>query len=353
MNSTVAGADTAYAQQTKKLRDEFWARDTDIIYYNGDVDRPYDTFFIDQLQATKRSSNALFILVTSGGNPNAGYRISRCLQDHYKSHSMLISGYCKSTGTLMALGANELIFTGHGELGPLDVQMEKKDELWESQSGLTITSALDGMQNQAFLTFEEYFLMVKTRSQSISTKMASEISTQLTVGLYSELYKNIDPLHIGEATRAVSIARHYGRKLLSHCNNISEESLTKLITGYPSHGFVIDWKEAAELFENVRSANELEEELLNHIGNIACKFPNDGRSDYRFYNQYNLEENIDNEVTNNGDESGQACQAAEQTEGSGRESQSQQRDEGASEKAKRDVKSKTKQNSAKKPAPAP
>jgi ClpP class serine protease len=40
-----------------------------------------------------------------------------------------VSGYCKSAGTLIALGANELAFGEHGELGPLDVQIAKRDEV--------------------------------------------------------------------------------------------------------------------------------------------------------------------------------------------------------------------------------
>jgi hypothetical protein len=63
----------------------------------------------------KRRPNLILLLVTEGGDPDAAYRISR-----YEKFSCLVSGYCKSAGTLLLLGANQLIFSEHGEIGPLE-----------------------------------------------------------------------------------------------------------------------------------------------------------------------------------------------------------------------------------------
>ena len=71
---------------------------------------------------------------------------------------LYVSGFCKSAGTLVALGAHELTMSDHGELGPLDVQLLKKDEIWETQSGLTAMDTLSAYKLQAFEPFEEFFL---------------------------------------------------------------------------------------------------------------------------------------------------------------------------------------------------
>lgn len=52
------------------------------------------------------------------------------------------------------------------------------------------------------------------------------------------------------------IALDYGKRLKSL--NVKEKSLERLIGGYPSHGFVIDRSECAELFVNVREPNSHE-----------------------------------------------------------------------------------------------
>jgi ClpP class serine protease len=93
----------------------------------------------------KRRKNAILILVTEGGDPDAAYRIARCFQEHYELFTCIVPGYCKSAGTLITIGAHELVMTDGGELGPLDIQMSKKDELWESQSGLTVAAALNAL----------------------------------------------------------------------------------------------------------------------------------------------------------------------------------------------------------------
>lgn len=40
--------------------------------------------------------------------------------------------------------------TNHAELGPLDVQLGKKDEFFELNSGLTILKALEEIERKAF-----------------------------------------------------------------------------------------------------------------------------------------------------------------------------------------------------------
>lgn len=100
--------------------------DADVIHYNGLIDRPIDKELIDNCISRRKRTNALVILVTFGGDPNVAYRIARCLQNNYRRFSLYVSGCCKSAGTLIALGAHELVVSDHGELGPLDVQLSKK-----------------------------------------------------------------------------------------------------------------------------------------------------------------------------------------------------------------------------------
>ena len=105
--------------------------DADVIHYNGPVQRHADTQLIQECITRRRRKNILLLLVTTGGDADPAYRIARCLQTKYERFFLYVSGYCKSAGTLVATGAHELVISDHGELGPLDVQMSKKDELWE------------------------------------------------------------------------------------------------------------------------------------------------------------------------------------------------------------------------------
>ena len=246
----------------------------DVIHYCGEIARPYDTKFIDECTRRSRRENVLLILVTQGGDPDAAYRIARYLQSTYKRFILYVTGYCKSAGTLIAVGAHELVFSNHGELGPLDVQMPKKDDLWETQSGLTVVDALNAMGDDLFRAFEKFFLEIQSRSDgSITLATTAEIATNMATGAFAPLYSQIDPMHIGEAVRARSIAGSYGHRLLNESGNISVHNFSMIMAAYPSHGFVIDRHESKVLFENVRKPTMKEVKLAEFLGERA-RFPN-------------------------------------------------------------------------------
>lgn len=245
----------------------------DIIAYNGPTERPFDEYLIQKCIHRNKRENVLLLLITEGGNPDAAYRISRCLQDKYNKFSLYLSGYCKSAGTIVALGAHELIISDHGELGPLDIQLAKKDEIWEAESGLTVMAALEALKDKAFSSFEEFFLQTTGKSGGrITVKTAAEIAARLVNGLYSPISEQIDPMHIGEAARAMKIANNYGIRLLFKTDNYHKDTLDILTTGYPSHSFVIDRQEAKLIFKNVREPNDLEAMLPESMG-IAGRRP--------------------------------------------------------------------------------
>ena len=244
--------------------------DADIIHFNGPIQRPTDQHFIDDCTALRKRKNVLLMLVTMGGDPDSAYRIARCLQTQYERFYLYVSGFCKSAGTLVALGAHELIMSDHGELGPLDVQLLKKDEIWETQSGLTITYTLSALKQNALRTFEEFFLHTKGKfGGTVTLRTASQIATEMTADLFTPIYRQIDPLYVGEAYMANLIASKYGVQLLSEGRNIEASKLNSMLTAYPTHGYVIDRKEASELFRTVLEPTSAGTCLEKKLGNSA------------------------------------------------------------------------------------
>lgn len=170
----------------------------------------------------------------------------------------------------MALGANEIVYSPNGELGPLDVQMAKKDELWETESGLTTSTALTALRTEAFAAFEEFFLSISASTHGrITVHTASEIAAKLTEGIFAPITGQLDPLRMGEALRSMAIGKEYGIRLMAKSRNFNEDSLERMLRDYPSHGFVIDGREARTLFLNVRDCTSEESALLGALGDIA------------------------------------------------------------------------------------
>jgi Serine dehydrogenase proteinase len=242
-------------------------RDADVLFVNAGIYRPLAAQVSSLCHQRRRRKNVILILVTGGGDANAAYRIARCLQGAYERFSLFLTGYCKSAGTLVAIGAHELIVAESGELGPLDVQMSKPDELMLRQSGLTATAALSSLHEQAFTAFEHFFLTLISKSgNAITTRTATHIATQLTSGLFAPMYEHVDPMHVGEAGRALQVAIQYGELLRAESRNINPMQLSRLTTGFASHDFVIDLPQIKELFANVRVPDEIELLLAKLLG---------------------------------------------------------------------------------------
>lgn len=158
-------------------------------------------------------------------------------------------------------------------MGPLDIQYYKKDELAESASGLVVREALTKLHGHATSLFESAILEIIAKSDSqISFKVAADVAVRLAVGACEPLYRQIDPMVLGDLERAMTIAKSYGERLLINSQNFTVEALSNLAEGYPSHGFVIDEREAASLFKNVRPCNELENALLAQLEKL-CEIP--------------------------------------------------------------------------------
>lgn len=245
-----------------RLRNE---HDKDAFVYSGPIEYGKASGFVDMiLEKEDRAGKAILYLTTPGGEPNAAFRMIKALKARYNEIDLGVYGPCKSAGTLLALGASRILMSDTGELGPLDVQMTKRDELFSSSSGLDIFTAMAVITQNAFDIFEQYMIaLISDTSGSISTKTAGEIASNFAVGLFTPIMAQIDPNRLGEAQRAIKIANAYADRMGQ--NNLKPSAMQKLVEGYPSHGFVIDLVEAKELFLHADTLDGVEAELAHSL----------------------------------------------------------------------------------------
>lgn len=240
--------------------------ESDVYQYFGEVAREGYLRLTECLKPLPRKESASLVLATYGGDADAAFRMGRAFRHHYKKLTIIVPGYCKSAGSLMCVAANELVVCDLGELGPLDVQVMKRDEMFEQSSGLDITQALDVIQQRTMDAFRDYLIEIR-RGTGISTKIASDLASKLALGLYTPINDQIDPVRLGEMQRAVLVAHKYGQMLNAYHRNVRPGGLEKLITEYPSHSFVIDRKECREIFVNVREPTDEECALCGTLYN--------------------------------------------------------------------------------------
>lgn len=174
------------------------------------------------------------LLYSYGGDAHTAFHIGRLLQEYAteKLHIYILRE-AKSAATLLASSADKIIFSEISELGPMDPQIYDPDAE-RRFSPLAIKHLMDFLSDESKKGHAE---LVKT----IAAKLPA-------------------PMLLGEHLKSLETGKDYLEKLLSarmfkgepveHVQEIAE----KLVTGYPDHGYCIDYKEASEIGLKVEKA---------------------------------------------------------------------------------------------------
>lgn len=243
-----------HLESLRKLIEHYQA---DIWFFNGAINHESFKLLRKKFYEIEPRENSILILTTSGGSAHSAYQIAMFFKNKYKNNRVLVVGRCKSAGTLIAIAADEVVMFDMGELGPLDVQIARTDDIGARDSGIDIIKGLDVIRDQSFKIFENAMVKVKAKSGgTVTMKMAAEIGTALSNGIMSEIASQIDPLRLGAISRAASIAEQYGKSL-----GIGEKLIKKLIHDYPSHSCVIDLAEAKRIRIKAREPLDIEIEV--------------------------------------------------------------------------------------------
>lgn len=244
--------------------DQSLSNETDCIIVSRPINRAL-FFQLDKFIRTRESQGnkgkfCKLFLTTYGGDPDAAFLIGKLFQNKYESLKIIVSSSCKSAGTLLAIAANSIAISDTGELGPLDTQVPKQDEIGANASSRNVIESVNSISQHLGDVITSLLFKIKNETR-LSSKIAGDMAVQVTGAVANALYSQIDPQRLAEMNRTVSIALSYGKSLSKKTESISEESLIKLIMNYPSHGFVIDYEEAKTLFNKVEKPTELESKI--------------------------------------------------------------------------------------------
>lgn len=256
--------ETSFQNPVLQIANDF---DTDLFFFSNRIDLSNTHGLINYINAIEhRRKNVGLLLTTGGGDPNSAFRFARFLKRKYDQVTLYVFGICKSAGTLLALAADKIVMSDFGELGPLDIQSIKEEDV-RRESVLTTQQAVKSVAKQVSVMFTSCLREILKADGdetgesygNISLKTAEDIASSIAIGLFEPIAGKLEPIRMGKLERDMQIAYDYGSLL----NQAMAEngSLYKLITGYPSHEFVIDYEEAKTLFHCVATPTELEQAL--------------------------------------------------------------------------------------------
>ena len=203
------------------------------------------------------------VVQCGGGDIHAAYQIMELLRLHATKLNACVPFFATSAATLLCIGANTIILDELAQLGPLDTQVEERQRGGKKEfvSALNPFKALEQMQKFALETLDLSMKMIVGRS-GLDVDECFKHGMEFVRVTAGPLFSQLNPEKLGAYSRALSIGEEYAKRLLMRCSNWDEEKrnavATRLVHGYPSHDYIIDYRELQDIGFQVELFKEAE-----------------------------------------------------------------------------------------------
>lgn len=189
------------------------------------------------------------VIDSAGGDISVAYQMVELLRLHTERVFACVPFYAKSAATLLCLGADVIFLDKMAQLGPLDAQVQDRSKA-EFTSALNPFKALEQAHLFSLDALDTSVRMI-AGSSGLDLKESIRHAINFVVGTTGPLFSQLDPEKLGEYSRALAEGSEYGNRLLRRFTDWDDRKrafvVDKLVHGYPSHKYVIDYHELEEL----------------------------------------------------------------------------------------------------------
>ena len=208
---------------------------------------------VREISAQLNPGGKLTVLLNSpGGDIECSYRAILALRDRVDEMEVLVPIWAKSAATFFCLAADSIHMGRYGELGPLDPQIPDRSGRARSVSALETFKALERLRNYSIEIFD-FFVMTLLERTNMDVPNALDRTSPLFGAVVSPLYGQVNPRELGESGQYLAISEEYAMRVMRRWaySELTEKErrgvAQRLVWEYPTHGFVIDLREAQEL----------------------------------------------------------------------------------------------------------
>jgi primosomal protein N'' len=192
--------------------------------------------FFRHLEALGSSERIDLFLYTRGGDVLTPWRLVNLIREYTSSFSILVPFRAYSAGTLIALGANEIVMGKMGELGPIDPSVANAFNPQDPNNPIAkIPVSVEDVSS--FITLAMEIGQLKGQEQ---------LET-----VFSHLADKVHPLALGNVQRNYALIRSIARKLLRLHMSADDDDLIKdiinnLTEKLYAHNHMISRREARQ-----------------------------------------------------------------------------------------------------------
>lgn len=164
------------------------------------------------------------ILHTPGGLAIAALQIARALRSHPGRVTVFVPHFAMSGGTLVALGANEIVMTEHAMLGPIDPQI----------NGMPAASIIRVASEKPLSDVDDQTLILADVGQKAIDQLKRQATELLRAPMTAEAARNLaDSLTSGRWTHDYPITVSEARDLGLPVNTAMPEDILDLMALFP------------------------------------------------------------------------------------------------------------------------
>jgi hypothetical protein len=215
----------------------------------------------DQLNAIGKQEALDLVLFTNGGDAEAPLRIVSLIREYCESFSLLVPYRAMSAGTLLALGANEIVTTPFSVFGPIDPT--KTHPLLPRREGAPEPEPISVQDMRHAMQFIR---------EAAPKESAIAYTPEAMAQIFNALFDKIHPLAIGAIEQSYALAKLIGTRCLETHMGTSDADREKiksivdrLIDEYKSHSYPISRREAEAIGLKIQNADPAVEATLNNL----------------------------------------------------------------------------------------
>ena len=208
----------------------------------------------DQLESIGDVEHLDLVLDTLGGNVEMPWRIVSLIREFCDRFSVLIPYRAASAGTLLALGADEIVMTRLAVLGPIDPR--------------TSHPLLPGEVKEVSVQDMRHAMQFIRQAGVDIVGDEFAYTPDAVAQLVCVLFDKVHPLAIGAIEQAYALAKLAGRRCLETHMSADDDNekiqriVDRLSDEYKSHGYQIPRKEAKSIGLKVKQPGKRVEGVL-------------------------------------------------------------------------------------------
>jgi ATP-dependent protease ClpP protease subunit len=208
---------------------------------------PRDVRVLETQISKSSKANILYaVLYTAGGDIYSAVKIMRMLQNKFPEIKIIIPDYVYSSGTIMALGGDEIYMDVDASMGPLDKPMENYKD-GSDISSIDITKTLTNISSICTSIGISIYKELREKDEEslrLGKNDASRIAFDTAAKLICPITEQIDPFNLQKGYRETTIGLYYAIDMV--CSRMLKDDISQaattcrsLVNDYPSHGYCI------------------------------------------------------------------------------------------------------------------